>query len=368
MNIKEISYKNYRNLKDNTIIPCEGINIICGDNAQGKTNFLESIWIFTGGRSFRGSKDSDLISFGEKKSSLFMKADVGERLQTFSIDIISGKRTIKINKVTQPIPSALVGKICAVSFSPEHLALIKDGPGLRRKFLDTAICQTQPMYAEYLLKYNHILSQRNMLLRTLKKNNNLIDTLDIWEEKLAEYGAEIICSRISYTKKLKGLASEFYMGLSSKKEKLSLQYKSSITREDAKDKTTIKEEFKKKLEEARTDDIAFGFTTKGPHRDDLDLKIDGKSARIFSSQGQQRSIVLAMKLAEAEIVKEVRGEMPIILLDDVLSELDANRQHYLLNSISEKQVFITCCEPELSKRLVKGYIFEVSDGNIKIKS
>ncbi len=368
MNIQEISYENYRNLKDNTIIPCEGINIICGDNAQGKTNFLESIWIFTGGRSFKGSKDSDLISFGEKKASLFMKASAGERLQTFSIDIVSGKRTVKINKVAQKTPSSLVGKICAVCFSPEHLALIKEGPGLRRKFLDTAICQTQPMYAEYLLKYNHILSQRNVLLRTLKKSNNLIDTLDIWEEKLAEYGAEITCSRISYAEKLKGLASEFYMGLSSKKEKLSLQYKSSISAEDVKDKFKIKEELKKKLEESRTEDIALGFTTKGPHRDDLDLKIDGKSARIFSSQGQQRSIVLALKLAEAEIVKEIRGEMPIILLDDVLSELDENRQNYLLNSISEKQVFITCCEPDLSKRLVKGYIFEVLGGNVQIKS
>lgn len=367
MNIRELTYKNYRNLKDNTITPCEGINIICGNNAQGKTNFLEAIWLFTGGRSFRGSKDIDLTSFGEKKSELVMHAFTQERLQNLKIELTNGRRTIYINKVRQSVPSALIGKICAVAFSPTHLSLIKDGPSLRRKFLDTAICQIHSMYTEYLLKYNHILLQRNTLLKNIKKNNNLIDTMDIWEDKLSEYGAELISERVLYIEQLKTLASEFYAGLSSGKEELSLQYKLSINKQLIKEKLKIKKEFKRKLEETRSEDIMFGFTTRGPHRDDLEFKINGKSARLYSSQGQQRSIVLAMKLAEAELVNRTIGETPIILLDDVLSELDYNRQDYLLNSIKEKQVFITCCEPEFKNKLTSGQVFKASQGTILVK-
>lgn len=328
---------------------------------------MEAIWIFTGGRSFRGAKDKELVSFGAQNASLEMNAVSFERNQSLKIDIASGKRFVTVNKVPQQSASSLVGKLCAVVFSPTLLSLVKDGPSVRRKFLDTAICQTQPHYTAHFLKYNHILMQRNSLLRSLQKSKNLVDTLDVWEEKLAEYGAEIVFRRFSYVEKLKELSSQFYLGLSAGKEILSLSYKTSATSEIFEEKRKIKEDFKCKLKNSREEDIFAGFTTKGPHRDDIDIKINGKSARLFSSQGQQRSIVLAMKLAEADLVQQIIGEPPVILLDDVLSELDLGRQNYMLNSILEKQVFITCCEPELTKRLSVGQVFEVSQGVFQVK-
>lgn len=367
MKVNEISFQNYRNLKNGTLKPNEGVNVICGNNAQGKTNLLESIWLFTGGKSFRGSKDSELTTFGEKFTQINAETYTQDRLQKLKIEINSGKRSVEINKVPQAVPSALIGKLCAVAFSPIHLSLIKDGPGLRRRFLDTAICQIVPTYTKQLLKYNHVLNQRNVLLRSIKKSKNLIDTLDVWEETLSICGSEVISQRISYSEELKTLAQQFYSGLSLDKETLKIAYRSNINKEISGEKDEIKKELKKRLEETREEDIAFGFTTKGPHRDDLEVKIDGKSARTYASQGQQRSAVLAMKLAEAEIVEHTCKEPPIILLDDVLSELDRDRQNYLLNSISNKQIFITCCEEELEKKFTSGGIFKVSNGEIEVK-
>ena len=368
MIVERISFKEFRNLKNAEVVPSKGVNVICGDNAQGKTNFLEAIWLFTGGRSFRGAKDKELVSFGAQNASLTMEAFSFDRNQNLKIDIASGKRFVTVNKVPQQSASSLVGKFCAVVFSPTHLALVKDGPSVRRKFLDTAICQTQPSYTAHFFRYNHVLTQRNSLLRYLQKSKNLVDTLDVWEEKLAEYGAEIVSRRFSFVVNLKSLSAEFYLGLSSGKEFLNLSYKTSAVSEVFKEKRKIKEEFKDKLKKSREEDVFAGFTTKGPHRDDIDIKINGKSARMFSSQGQQRSAVLAMKLAEAELVQKIIGEPPIILMDDVLSELDLNRQNYLLNSILEKQVFITCCEPELTKKLSVGRVFEVSQGDFRAKN
>lgn len=368
MIVEKISFKEFRNLENAEVAPSKGINVICGDNAQGKTNFLEAIWLFTGGHSFRGAKDKELVAFGAQNASLSMEAFSFNRRQNLKIDITSGKRFVTVNKVPQQSASALVGRLCAVVFSPAHLALVKDGPGVRRKFLDTAICQTQPHYTAHFLRYNHVLTQRNSLLRYLQKSKNLVDTLDVWDEKLAEYGAEIVSRRFSYVEKLKGLSAEFYSGLSAGKEFLNLSYKTSLVGEIFEEKEKIKEIFKDKLKKSREEDIFAGFTTKGPHRDDIDIKINGKSARMFSSQGQQRSTVLAMKLAEANLVQQIIGEPPIILLDDVLSELDVSRQNYLLNSILEKQVFITCCEPELAKRLAVGQVFEVLCGGFLSKS
>lgn len=362
MRIKEISFRGFRNLKDASIEPSEGINIICGENAQGKTNFLEAIWLFTGGRSFRGTKDKDLVRFGEHEGFLEIKEKIYDREQILKIEIKNGKRYVIINKVPQQSASAMVGQMCAVVFSPNHLDLIKSGPNVRRKFLDTAICQLQPLYTEHFLKYNHILSQRNMLLRQLKKSKKLIDTLDIWEDKLVEIGSELILRRETYVKKLKKISAEIYLGLSAGKEKLFLQYKNITAKEKSLKKEQIKKDFKEALKNSREEDLSMGFTTKGPHRDELEIKINEKSARQFSSQGQQRSAVLAIKLAETELVRQTIGEDPIILLDDVLSELDGKRQSYLLRSIPRKQVFITCCETELTKKLKAEKVFEISDG------
>lgn len=362
MILEQIFFEGFRNLKKAEIRPCPSINVVCGDNAQGKTNLLEAIWLFTGGRSFRGSKDRELVTFGQQKARLEMFAETFGRVQNLNIEINNGKRAVTINKVSQQTASSLIGKFCAVVFSPVHLSLVKDGPSIRRRFLDTAICQLQPHYTAQFIKYNHILNQRNTLIRQLEKGKNLEDTLDIWDETLAECGADLIFRRFSYLEKLKILAAKFYEGLSSGKESLSISYKTTTINEKIKEKNQIKELFGLKLKKTRQEDILVGFTTKGPHRDDLEIKINGKSARLFSSQGQQRSAVLAMKLAESELVGEIINEKPVILLDDVLSELDFGRQNYLLNSILEKQVFITCCEPELTKKMSIGKILKVSQG------
>lgn len=365
MIVKRVAFQNYRNLCAGEIAPSPGVNVICGDNAQGKTNFLESMWVFTGGRSFRGAKDRELVAFGGQMAKLRLVAEAFSREQRLNMTLSGGRREVQINSVPQQSASALVGRFCAVVFSPTHLALIKEGPGVRRKFLDTAICQMQPSYTQHFLRYGRILIQRNSLLRHLKKDNKAADTLDIWDEKLAECGAELMRRRFAYVESLRPALAEFYGGLSAGREALSIQYRPSAARGPGTELEALREEFRRRLHEARDEDLTLGFTTRGPHRDDLEIKIEGKSARQFSSQGQQRSAVLAMKLAEAELMRAALGEPPVILLDDVLSELDATRQSYLLNSIAEKQVFITCCERDLGKKLAAGAVFTVEQGEIR---
>lgn len=366
MRVRAVLLQNYRNLKNCAVEPSAGVNVICGDNAQGKTNFLESMWIFTGGRSFRGAKDRELVAFGEHFAKAFFTAESFGREQNLQVAITpGGKREVTVNKVPQESASALVGRFCAVVFSPVHLALVKEGPGVRRKFLDTAICQIQPKYAKQILRYNHILSQRNSLLRDLKKSNKFESTLEIWDEKIAECAATLLLKRQTFVGALKPSAAKFYEGLSAGRETMSLQYRPSVQTGPGETEEALKWEIFKKFEQLRQEDIAAGFTTRGPHRDDLEIKINGKSARQFSSQGQQRSAVLAMKLAKAELIQRKIGEPPVILLDDVLSELDATRQSYLLNSIAEKQVFITCCERDLGKKLAAGAVFTVEQGEIR---
>lgn len=364
MIVQSLSYKDYRNLKDARVEPSDRVNVIHGKNAQGKTNLLEAIWVFTGGKSFRTTRDIDLIKFSRAEANLKMHIKNNIREMELKIEIEHGKRTVLINDIKQSVPSKLVGNFCAVVFSPTHLSLIKDGPALRRKFLDTAICQIKPTYSANLLKYNHVLAQRNSLLKKIKMAGKEDKTLDIWDESLAEYASRIILQRLSYTETLKNIADKIYRELAQEKENLSLSYKAVGVNKDLSDVSNIKSELIKKLEETRKEDIALGFTNHGPHKDELEIRIDKKSARFYASQGQQRSAVLAMKLAEASIVDKSIDEKPVILLDDVMSELDKQRQDYILNSITNWQVFITCCEDNISGRLNIGKTFRIEDGNI----
>lgn len=363
MRILRLGFENYRNLNKGYITPSDGVNIIYGNNAQGKTNLLESIWLFTGGRSFRGAKDNDLIKFREKSAKIEMAFYSEEREQSAEITIAAGKRTAKLNGVQKPSASALIGNFCGIIFSPVHLSLIKDGPAERRKFVDAAICQIKPSYTSLLAGYNHTLSQRNTLLKDIPYHRELMDTLDIWEDKLATYGAYIVYERRKYTESLKKYSSEIYSGISDGKEKMTLEYVSSFCDDDCDNIKSIAEAMKKKLYGTRKEDIFAGYTSVGPHRDDLSVKIDGKSARLFGSQGQQRSCVLALKLSEATILKDKIGEKPIVLLDDVMSELDNSRQDYILNCINGWQVFITCCEPSTVTRLIEGKKIRVENGS-----
>ena len=372
MNVTSLSWKHCRNLNGGQILPDDEVNVIYGDNAQGKTNLLELLWIYTGGRSFRGAKDAELVQIGHTRAESELTFFAEGREQTARIELADGRRKCFRNEIPQKSAANMVGGFCAVVFAPVHLSLVRDGPAERRRFLDAAICQTKPSYAALLSRYNRVIEQRNALLKELFKRPSLAVTLPEWNEKTAQLAALVTEARLRYLKKLQPAAEETYFGISSEREKLTIRYRRSGVAEQIADETAVDEPLptaaellpclKKTLEEASAADRAAGFTTVGPHRDDFSLCINGLSARSFGSQGQQRSAVLALKLGEAAVLGESIGESPVILLDDVLSELDALRQDYLLNRMAGRQVFITCCEPTPVLRLRGGRAFHMQNG------
>lgn len=364
MKVLRIGFKNFRNLEDGDIAPCEGVNVIYGDNAQGKTNIIEALWFFCGGHSFRTSKDSEVIRWDEDYARLDMNFFGQNREQTAVLKFLSNKKSVSINGVDKTSASALIEKFCAVVFSPEHLNLIKRGPGERRRFIDSAICRAKLQNAVVLSKYNRMLIQRNSLLKDIYRKPQLEDTLDIWDSQLTGYGARLIRKRLDYMKNLSEKAAQFHKGISQGKEALSIRYVSTENVGFDDSLEDIQRKFAEKCAQNRKNDIHLGVTLSGPHRDDIEILINGKNAKAFASQGQQRSAVLSLKLAEAAVLKERMGEEPVILLDDVLSELDSGRQDFLLNELKDCQVFITCCEQSNKEQLREGKIFNVSRGSI----
>lgn len=361
MNIERLEVRNFRNIEHCEITPCRETNIIYGQNAQGKTNLLESIWLFTGCRSFRGSRDKDMISFGASKAILDMDFYAFDREQNAHLEI-GDSRKFHLGGIKKT-PGQLMGSFLCVVFSPVHLSLVKDGPYERRRFLDIAVSQLKPKYAVTLSQYNKALMQRNFLLKDIKVCPELYDTLDAWEDRIAFFASEIIRQRYGYVRKLSEYADEIYAGLSSGKEKLEIAY-SRREPSEAQNKQEIYEELRQQLLAARQNDILTGSTSVGPHRDDLLIKIDGLAARAYGSQGQQRSAALALKLGEAAVVRSFSTQQPVALLDDVMSELDETRQNYILNHIRQWQVFITCCDPSAVKNLKNGKKFHMDAGRI----
>ena len=364
MKVNRIGFKNFRNLADGELFPCAGVNVIYGENAQGKTNILEAIWLFCGGHSFRTAKDSEVIHWNRDFARLEMHFSGQGRDQSARLQFLPNKKSVSINGVDKTSSSALIEKFCAVVFSPEHLNLIKRGPAERRRFADSAICREKLQNAVVLSKYNRMLNQRNTLLKDIMRKPRLEDTLDIWDEQLTRYGALLIRKRLEYIEQLSQKAAAFHDGISKGREKLQIKYLSTedIQPDDSLD--VIREKFAAKCAQNRKNDIHLGVTLAGPHRDDIELLINGKSAKAFASQGQQRSAVLSLKLAEAAVLRERMGEEPVILLDDVLSELDNSRQDFLLNEWQDCQVFITCCEKQNKEQLKQGKVFYVEQGNI----
>lgn len=362
MKAEKLCCREFRNLKEFEFQPCDDVNVICGDNAQGKTNLLEALWLFTGGRSFRGSKDSELIRLKSgMKAKLNLDFFTTEREQTARIEIFD-KKEFYINEVKKS-RSEVIGTFCAVVFSPTHLSLVKSGPEERRKFIDAAICQAKPSYAAVLSKYSKALKQRNSLLKDMKYSNSsaFYDLLDVWEHELIESGAAIIHNRLLYLERLSKEAEAVYEGISGGKEQLFLKYLSQNCEYQMKF-SEICDIIKCNIKASREKDVLNGYSSVGPHRDDIEILINGISARNYGSQGQQRSCVLALKLAEAFILDSVIGEKPVALLDDVMSELDVGRQDYLLNKLRGYQVFITCCDPAPLMRFSGGKAFEMKDG------
>lgn len=364
MNVSKLSVKNYRNLKEDSINLGSKVNIIYGKNAQGKTNIIEALWLLTGGKSFRGNKDIDLIAFGERYAEIEGVIKLSDREIKIKIRISQEKRTAEINEINRGTAASIIGQVKSVIFSPEHLCLVKGGPESRRKFIDAAICQLKPTYLSLFMRYNKILKQRNALLKDISKNFKLKDTLNVWDIKTSECAGSIVWERLKYLREIKEKATIIYSNLSGK-ENLEIKYKN----QEIFSKLTV-DEIKKALlldiENTRDLDINRGFTSVGPHRDDVLILINGKPAKFFASQGQQRSAVVALKLSEAEIIKEVTGENPIVLLDDIMSELDEKRQEYMFKNTNLSQTIITgCIKPNKSKysnykafKVINGQIFQ----------
>lgn len=364
MIVKSLKFSQFRNLSDNIIYPVPGVNVIYGNNAQGKTNLLEAIWLFSGGHSFRGSKESELTKIGSKTSELTMEFFSQERDQTATIKFQGSKKSVEINNVLKPSSSYLSQCFAAVVFSPEHLALVKNGPSLRRRFIDGAICQQDIKFAVLLSKYNRTLFQRNALLKEIYRHPELKETLCIWDDSIITIGAKIISKRLEYINKLNIIAADFHNGISSGKEKFFIDYVSSagIKLTDTEDIITnkLREGFEKYLKE----DIKLSCTNCGAHRDDLEFYLNDMKAKNFGSQGQQRSIVLSLKLAESEILRTYFDEPPVVLLDDVLSEIDRSRQEFLLSNTKDCQTFITGCEAPV-KQGDNIKIFTINKGEVR---
>lgn len=365
MLVRELSFEGFRNLHPGRWEPSAGVNILYGDNAQGKTNLLEACWLFTGGRSFRGAKDSELVAFGAEGARLSMQFSAGGREQEAAI-AIKGRRQATLNGVTLASAAKLAGRFCGVVFSPAHLSLIKEGPEGRRRFIDAAICQLKPGYIATLSEYQKALTQRNAFLKQCRENGRFgtqeEELLRLWDEALVGYAARITLTREKYVGRLYPLVAVIYAGLSGGRERLTLQLESPAIEETP---TQVAAQWLRLLQEARRADYAAGFTTVGPHREDLRLEIDTLPVKNYGSQGQQRSAVLALKLAEASLLQEVTGEAPVAFLDDVMSELDPSRQDYILNHIEGWQVFITCCEPSTALRNTAAKVFSVKQGVIR---
>ena len=357
MKIKQLKLKNYRNYDLLDLEFDYSTNIFYGDNAQGKTNILESIYLCGTTKSHRGTKDKDLIKFGEEESHI--EATVEKNEVPFKIDIHLKKNSpkgIAINKIPIRKASELFGFINIVFFSPEDLNIIKNGPAERRKFIDLELAQLDKVYLSDLSNYNRIVNQRNKLLKDAYDKKELLETLDVWDMQLAHYGNKIINRRNLFISQLNEISKNIHNHLTGGKESLYISYEPSNGNMDL-EKSIIKN---------RDRDIKMKSTSIGPHRDDICFMIDELDIRKFGSQGQQRTAALSLKLSEIELVKKITKDTPILLLDDVLSELDKHRQNYLLDCICNIQTLITCTGVDdfVNHRFSINKIFKVNKGNV----
>ena len=358
MNIRSIELKNFRNYENLEISFDEGTNILFGDNAQGKTNILEAAYMSVTTKSHKGSRDREMIRFGEEEAHL--KTVVVRGGREYQIDMHLKKNRAKgiaIDKIPIKKASELFGILNMVFFSPEDLNIIKNGPAERRRFLDSELCQLDKIYLSDLTTYNKILNQRNKLLKDMVYRPDLKDTLPVWDMQLVETGRKIIRRRKQFVDELNEIVHDIHYRISGEKEDLLLQYEPSI--EDI--------FFEDELSRVKERDMRQCMTSVGPHRDDLLFSIGEVDIRKFGSQGQQRTSALSLKLSEIELVKRSIHDTPVLLLDDVLSELDSNRQNYLLNSIHDTQTLITCTglDEFVKNRFHINKIFKVVQGTVE---
>ena len=346
MIIKRFKAEGFRNIEKCDIEFSPGVNLLYGKNAQGKTNIIEGIYLFSRGKSFRGREDRELVKFDNEGFRIYIEFEdkIGNESLEYALfgrERLRKKNNYKISKVTE-----MLGSFKAVLFYPDNLELVKDGPEQRRNFLNVAVSAAYPAYIKYYTDYKKALENRNCILKFMQKGMYAdMRELESWSASMAEYASHLHVFRNEYLKRLSVYAEKILKEISDGGEELSLSYESSIpdgcvSREEI--KLAYEEIFRSSLER----EIQAGVTLFGPHRDDIEIKINQKSARAFASQGQQRSIVLALKLAEGEVIKEICGEYPVFLFDDVLSELDERRRKYVLEGRGNRQIIITSCDKD----------------------
>ncbi len=365
MHVKDIRIINFRNYYNLNIKFHDKINVIIGKNAQGKTNLLESIYICATGRSFRTNRDREMINFNKNEAYIGANVSIGQSEKLIEIKMERGKtKRIRVNKLELKNYKELQSGLNVVAFSPEDLILVKGGPQERRNFLDMEISQIKPVYNFNINRYNKVLFQRNNLLKTSKIRGNIQSLLEIFDIQLAKIGTEIILERKKYIDELSELANITHNNITLYNENLKLEYISNIEILD--NKLEMEKNYLEKLKKNTNKDMELASTQLGPHRDDIFITINNNDLKTYGSQGQQRTVVLSIKLAEVELIKKKRGVFPVLLLDDVFSELDIQRRKYLIKSFKDMQTFITVTDAIDLKELDNNdkIIFNIENGKL----
>lgn len=359
MIVESLKLQNYRNYEYLNMNFDEKINIIYGDNAQGKTNILESMYVCATSKSHRGSKDREIIRFDNDESHI--KVNVKKNDMNYRIDMHLKKnkpKGIAVNGIPIKRAVELFGILNIVFFSPEDLNIIKNGPSERRRFIDMELSQLDKIYLDCLINYNKVVNQRNSLLKeyAFSGREDIISSLDIWDMQLVKYGNDVIKSREKFVKEINDLVKSIHTKLSGDREQLEIIYEPCVKEQD----------FESELVRVRDRDLKFKCTNIGPHKDDMCFLINGMDVRKYGSQGQQRTAALSLKLAEIELVKQIIHDTPVLFLDDVLSELDSRRQNFLLDSIGNIQTMITCTglDEFINNRFSINKIFKVVNGTV----
>lgn len=353
MYINKIKLKNFRNYQEQEIILHPNLNIFYGDNAQGKTNIVESIYLCSIGKSFRTNKEKELIKFGQDFTLVGIEYTKSDREGSIKIEI-EQKKNIFVNGIKIKKLSELLGNLNIVIFTPDDIQILKEGPQKRRRFLDMMIGQLRPNYVHYLNLYNQTLEQRNNYLKQIKLEHKPEEMLEIWDEKLAEYGEKIYFYRKDFMNKIKQKIKSIHGEITEEKEELEIEYESNCSN---------RQEYLALLKERRKLDILKGFTTKGVHRDDFMIYINHELVNVYGSQGQNRTAILSLKIAELQVIYDEIGEYPILLLDDFMSELDEKRRNSFLQYIKHTQVIITCTD-KMEKIKENAKLFQVSKGEL----
>ncbi len=360
----------FKNLSGVSFAPDPKYNIILGPNAQGKTNLLEAMWILSGCKSFRGSKEKDYIALGGNKMSSKIRIKDSVREQKISFEMTknaASPKVIHLNGVKQKGTKAIFDVFKCIAFIPDDTEIIKGSPEKRRNFIDMAASQLNPIFVVHLTKNNMIMNQRNALLKEIFQKNASADILDIWDRQAAHEGAVISFMRNEYIGKINEICGRLYETISGGKEKLELEYKSNVYKREDFEKPCGSEAFEQyyaKLCETREYDIRTGSTHSGVNRDEIVIKINGVSAKDYGSQGQIKSAALVMKLAQAEIFMKKSKDAPVVFLDDVMGELDESRQHFVLDMIKDMQVFLTTPNESALLPEIKGKILRISGGRV----